>query len=590
MVPPLAVALLVSAAVYAFFLDGLMKRYLENLGTRLNGAVVETKSFKTSLLSGTVEIEGIQIAHHVQPMKNLLEIEKIKISFAVAPIFQKKLIVEDMKVEGIRYGTERLYSGLMPRGLTTGDRGPGLIDRVATGFFAEIRNDLSDNPLRHLARLSTGIDLNSKMDAVRGKLQTNARLIQHRKQLKSLMEKWERQGNVLTSSSWLADKKREAQSPGPNREKLRQEVAAEIKRLQEMWAPYAKELSVFTEETSDIDTILEQDIALVQRTLGLPRTDFTDLTRLMLGPKLLNYLERLAYWIDLSRRRMPQGHRQGQVVEVAQERSRGTSIHFGKMSTYPAFLLKHGTFASTANEAEKRGEVSGFFDAITSDPPIYGKPARVEIDADFPATEVRGAKIGFDVDHTGESTHEKFTFAAEALPLRGFVLYEAPDVKVSLARGRLRVEFEASFDENRVQAKWVGKVENAGYDIVSPYKQTEQVLREILEPVYEFTVDGRVKGTFDDLDLQITSEMGKRLAEGIRREFRHPLAAVDDNLRRTLIDQVDSLRQEVFQHFRELRARVVTVIDKNMSELAAIEATLSAPPSRAVSSAPKKKK
>lgn len=571
---PFAAAAVVGAAYTALFLDAHLEALVARYGALVNGAEVSIGSLSTSLWRGEAELTNIQVAHHVQPMRNRLEIERVHAKFDSAALLRRKLIVDEIVVEGIHYDSRRARAAEIPTEVRRGATGPGLVDRKpSSGFFTGVRDELRDNPLRSLPRLVTGMDLDAKIGTLRGELKAPGRLADHSRELAALATKWEARTRELTTFEEMEklaariSRTRSPASQSPDERRARETLTEARGKLEEAVRVMRAESDAFAKKLTAVDGAIEEDVATVRRKLGLPRMDFDDLSRQVLGPKLLGYLERVSYWVDLSRRRMPKGSRQDQITVVPQERSQGVNVHFGKMSTYPAVLVRRVTFRSEPRANEARGHVRGTIEGITSDPPILGEPLKVSIEAAFPAAGIERAKIEAVIDHTGETARESLKIAVASFPLERWMLNETPDLAVSLAKSKASLGFDASFTDQEVSARWKLSADAVDYAILSPYKQLEASLYAILSPLYRFDVDATVIGPLDKPRLDVTSELGRRLASGLRSEYKHTFLAIDDNLRRDIQDGVELARRDIVERFRDTRARYLEPLETRLKYL-----------------------
>ncbi len=73
---------------------------------------IEKVDFK--ILGASLEIKGIQQANKDEPMKNIFEIENIKVDYNLTELLKGKFYAQDLTVSGVALGTERSESGELP--------------------------------------------------------------------------------------------------------------------------------------------------------------------------------------------------------------------------------------------------------------------------------------------------------------------------------------------------------------------------------------------------------------------------------------------------------------------------------------------
>ena len=95
------------AAFLILFLDGIIKDTLEDQGSQMMESQVDVGSLSTSLLSQAVDIGGLQIANADKLDENLLQIGRIKFDFDGGQALSKKIIIDDMRLEGLLLNQKR---------------------------------------------------------------------------------------------------------------------------------------------------------------------------------------------------------------------------------------------------------------------------------------------------------------------------------------------------------------------------------------------------------------------------------------------------------------------------------------------------
>ena len=106
-----AILVLVLALFWLVLVDGIVRRQIERTGTAMVGARVELKGLNLTLFPAGVELTGLKVTDPEHPMKNAVEVQSISFGIDGAKLWGKKVIIEEMKVAGVRFNTERRSSG-----------------------------------------------------------------------------------------------------------------------------------------------------------------------------------------------------------------------------------------------------------------------------------------------------------------------------------------------------------------------------------------------------------------------------------------------------------------------------------------------
>ncbi|MFN3966148.1 MAG: hypothetical protein ACK4JE_00400, partial [Endomicrobiia bacterium] len=104
---PLLVFIAGTTIFCVFFLDTIIKNTFISIGESIFSAKVEIAKLKTKFKNMSIEIKGIQVADKSDPWKNLFEIDSVKFGIQPIPLLSKKVIIDEMSVEGIKWSTKR---------------------------------------------------------------------------------------------------------------------------------------------------------------------------------------------------------------------------------------------------------------------------------------------------------------------------------------------------------------------------------------------------------------------------------------------------------------------------------------------------
>jgi uncharacterized protein (TIGR03545 family) len=549
-----------------FFADYHLKKQVERYASLVNGAVVNIGSLKTSLLRGEVYVRQVQIAHHTHPNRNLIEIESIDIRFLWLPLLSGKLVSPRVRIAGIRLFTARDSFGALTFDPDGPALPPGILDRVATGLYEPLRKELGDTPLRKLGLLSTGLGTQARVDQMRAQLATTKRIAEIEKEIKTETAQWEKK--TYQPDAWLETAKdsladasdkspREIAQLRPSFEAWQKKLLAEREQANAMHQQVLTFAESYRTRLMKLEQLISDDVSLVRGSLGLPLLDGSDFTHSLLGPKLLNSIERVGYWVDVSRRRMPTTEDDSDgIVLMERVTDSGNDIVFGKKSTYPSALLMSIQFASETGTHAHQGKVVGELRNFTTDPPIWKKPTTMELEGDFPGIGIRHIKLNAAIDHTGRVPEEKLLLSVDAFPLTDWILENTPDLKLKVAKADAKIGFEGFFVGNDVSTQWTILASHVEYGVETRFKLMQEALTDAFVPFSSLYASGLVRGKPEALKFELTSNVGKKLGLVLKNTFRHSLAAVDDNIRQNILDQIEFPRRRIREQLVESVSRM----------------------------------
>jgi uncharacterized protein (TIGR03545 family) len=98
-----------------FFLDDMIKNLIIKNGQEANGAKIEISTSKLSLSPFGIQLGGIKIANKEKPMENLVEFNTVAMHINIGELINKKFVVENVVVTGLKTNTARKKSGQLPK-------------------------------------------------------------------------------------------------------------------------------------------------------------------------------------------------------------------------------------------------------------------------------------------------------------------------------------------------------------------------------------------------------------------------------------------------------------------------------------------
>jgi uncharacterized protein (TIGR03545 family) len=140
-----------------FFIDGWMESGIETAAEMATGAKVEIDDFYISFTSAKTGWMRLQVANPNDTWRNLIETGDCDIDVEFLPLLSGKIIIEEIRVAGVRTNTERESDGKLES--ETKSTAPGFTDQVA----ANLSEEVSSLPAFQAARNVTKVNTDSLM-------------------------------------------------------------------------------------------------------------------------------------------------------------------------------------------------------------------------------------------------------------------------------------------------------------------------------------------------------------------------------------------------------------------------------------------
>ena len=117
------------AAVWWLLVDGLIECAIERAGTQAVGAKVELAAADLTLFPLGLTLNGLEVTDPDAPMTNAVEVQRISFLMDGLNLLRRKVLVNEMTVDGVRFGTPRKTSGAI------GKQEPGVVQKIASTRF-----------------------------------------------------------------------------------------------------------------------------------------------------------------------------------------------------------------------------------------------------------------------------------------------------------------------------------------------------------------------------------------------------------------------------------------------------------------------
>lgn len=536
----------VAIAVFCgFFMDPLIKWGLIKAGQSAVQAKVEIGGLKTSLFSGRLEIRRLATANRNDPMKNLLELEQASFQFSPGQALRGKVVIPEASILGLRFGTARKTSGALA------------LSRRPSAIAKMVEKELAPAKDQALSKIGEVKAVAAELDPK--KLTSLKALDESSGRLKELSERWKGKLEVAKIDGEIKQIQEQVKSLQGGGSTLG-DIALKAKTAQDTQSKISGLLkdvesskNAVTQELNDVratikkaEELKNKDLNGLLQAAGLPALDAESLAKRMLGPATANKISTGLTWVSWTRKQMASPKsKQAQ----APPRRKGINIEFPVHNAKPAFLLEKallsGVLASIFQGRDMKLE--GALYGATSNPPLYGKPARLVLKGAVPNG---GPRMGLEglIDQTKTPGSTELSFLYEGLPLTGTELGDGElgaAIKSGLARinGSLRISGDNWKGQFVVQAAQVSLEPRLG--LKGPAAQYAALA---LQGINKFSATIGVEGSEDDLHFKISSDLGQSLAQGMQKAVSSAFAdqrkLLESKLNALYADKANALRNQ----------------------------------------------
>ncbi len=498
-------------------LEPALKAFFVGVGERIVGAKVDINEVDASLANCDLTVRGVQIAHPNHQYLNLLECETASFNMSTTGLLQRRLIVREAQLSGVRFNTPRTKSGEvdLPPLLTGGlpdefdtklaKLGGRALREFTSVIEQDLRNDLVSIQLcQELgARWPADVDrLVERADALRKEIET------FRQSIDPSVK------NVAGVAESFPDKLAEL-------ERLRKET----NRLRYDLGDLAEQIG---RDRDAIAIARRHDEEVIKRKLKLRDLDSQSVSEYLLGEELSGQTCELIRWIKLARRYWPR-----EVELPESERSNGEDITFPGLTPHPkAFVEKlrlDGTFRNGERDVAWKGEILN----LTTDPAASGKPMIIRAQTQGARALVMEATL----DRTGSVPRDRvvISFPHLAHPQRSFGREDQLAIVIAPGNSQVWAELNLIGDDltGRILVQQL-EVQLAAQLPPRYGPQVSQRISTALQNINTLQAEVLVNGSLDKPTWQLRSNLGPQVATGLTSALQAELASRQVQIGRTL--------------------------------------------------------
>jgi len=556
---PLCLLLCLLVAIWWLLLDRMVARSVEMVGANLVGARVDVGSADVDLGAGRVAVLGLQAANPDSPMRNLVEAEEIVADIRVGALLRKKVVVEQVSVRGVRFGTERSESGE----LENPSPESGMLVRRINAWADQIRI-----PELSLENLGEAVNVDAiSVDSLR----TPALALATVASADSSRGVWEeRLGQlnpepIIDSAGSIISRLNNANPLSLGITGARDLVSSARSTLTAVRSVESNLQALDSVARSELDGLQQQlttsreaDYRYAMGLLQLPSLNSPDLSPNLFGGLAVVRMERLLFWLGQAERFLPPGLNPRRFAASDRTRMAGTTVKFPDPYGDPDFLIES---ADADLEIGGAGGAAGQYAArligLTNQPAVYGEPMRFFVERTGGAIGPSDVSVSAFMDHVGETVRDSLAARVAGVQLPNIEL-NGLGAALNMGEGTSDLILSRAGDSLTGRWRWSSsdiewtRLASEGGGSGEPEGRVQDFLWRAVSGVDDVDIEVRFSGSVRGPSLAIGSNIGRAVAQSLRRELGREVDRAEQQVRA----EVDRL---VSQQFNAASSRVDAV-------------------------------
>ena len=555
---PLLVLLVIVAVLWWLFADTIARRETQKVGTRMIGAKVEIQDLHLDLAHGKVLIRGLTVASPHEALRNLIQADELVADVDVVPLTEKKLIINRIAANGLRFGTPRETDGRVAA--TSGD---GIAGRVLAETHAWASQ--FQVPVLQLATGKITIDSLDprRLSTIPAAAALGARADSSQRAWKAAFDTL-RLGPTLDSAQATLERLRRARATDLATLNEARRAIDRLKRARDRVRTLDRNVTqgptALRSGLAGLDSARQRDYAFARGLLKLPSLDAPAVGAALFAPGAIRPFERVLYYLQLARRYMPPGLVPRATTGPTRVRRAGEDVRFPRERNLPAFLVRSAELSFLLQRAaEQPQRYAGRLSGLTSDPALYGRPTVAsatgpELGAGLLLNHLHGVPID-----TAGATVGGIRFPA----------FQVPGVPLRLDPGAATTQLGFNLNGDTIHARFVIRSSNVRWTRDSGFANSTigDLIWRAVSGIPNLDVEARLSGALHRPDLAVRSNLDQAIAARLRAVLGEQVAAAETQMRA----RVDAL---VKDKVGPVRARVTDVQNQAQAQVAQQRARL----------------
>ena len=490
--------------VWIFLVDGWVKYLIEEAGTEAVGAKVELDAADLSLFPAGLKLARLQVTNPKKPMTNAVEIASVNMGLDGLNLLRRKVIVEEMALEGVRLGTPRTTSGATQEISPQEEESGTFSIDLPSLEVPDVKNILEQEDLETIRLIETlKADLKREKETWKSRLKElpgKAQLAEYKKRVKNL--KKAKKGGLKGILGGVE----EVQS-------LKQDIEKEIASLKGAKKEFEDKVALLRTRFDQIKTAPQRDIQHLKAKYNLSPQGLANMSQALLGSQIGSWVRQGASWYERAKPFLEGaealgGSEAGPEVQKPL-RGKGLDVHFKEAHPLPDFLIR----LTKVSVSLDMGDLAGTVHNITTDQPTLGKPTTFA----FSGEQLKGVK---SVALEGALNHvvptdskDQLTLQAKGYELTNLVLSKDDKWPVALTSGLGDMKMNAELNGQVLTANGTGNLRDlhlsAGKE--GDTNPLTKALSSAVTDISQLSIQADVEGTLEQQDVTLSSDLDRIL-------------------------------------------------------------------------------
>jgi len=535
---------LVTVLLSFLLTDRFIERQIEHVLTQSIGAKAELDGFHLNLLNLNAGWNHLQVTDPQDTWKNIIETGKAEFNVATEPLFYGKIIIEEIRLEELRNGTNRETDGKIHE---EKQRKPDE-QSIINSTLENMTGQLSKNTGIDFSRLNKKIDVNSVIETM--DFQTFNKISALRNDITAASDRWKTEWNSIPETgNRLSELKKNIESlkfenlknaegfvrSANTLKNSRNEIISLENEFRQKKQALSGDISTLETGVQSINKWIDEDIQQAKSKANLPDFNAENISAMLFGEKISAQLQKGFSYLKLA-------HNYYEKLSPSEKiesppRFKGQDITFRNQKAWPRFWIKNLFVSSASGEIENDKGImfSGAINDLTSDQKKTGEPTTI----DLKGSKINGRSYSIlaELNYTEALSGEDITFDIKGISLANAELGGHEMLPDRIRSGMMNVSSHLNITGGELNGtlNLTGEALQFIFNDKAGANQITRIAGEIFQSIDKLDLKLKFSGSPENLKLSMNSSLddlfSSRLNAVIGGEIKKGRAEIEKQVR-----------------------------------------------------------
>lgn len=496
------------ALVWFVVVDRVVKMVIESEGSKAVGAKVDVAGADLSLFPASIEVLGLEVTDPDSPMENAVAVGRMYSDIELLPLIQQKVIINNLRMEGIQLNTPRKTSGELPqfaRSKSAEDNAlpPWLNQMCEAKDAVQFKIPKVEDILAVEKLQSTQLakELSSQIDAAKALWQQRLNKLPAQKEFdayKTRFDKIKASGGGLTSLLGSANELKTLQA----------DLKKDLEAIKQAHRGFNTELKDLKNKSAQLTKAPLEEVRRLKAKYALSSEGAANFSRMLFGPKICDWSKKGYQWYARLKPYLDSATADAGKEESPKPEDRDP----GRKGDLPDFLIRQAHIDALLAVGNFTGEATD----ITSDPKILGKPMQFKF-LGRQLKQVKSINMNGIIDFIKpENPKHSIKLQAQQLGLQNLNLSDSDSLPLSIAKAMADITMDLNLTGPQIDALVKANLDSVRMAVEkADTSELNTALAEALAGVTRFGLTAMVEGTSSDYLTKIESDLDDVLNKAV---------------------------------------------------------------------------